>query len=556
MARDNSDTVVPLSRFRAALARPRGARRADALLSADDPQAAVRGLSVPELHELISDLGLDDSHELLALASGEQLRGCFDIELWDRDKLDAGAALPWLAAVQAAGFEKLGEVWASMDIELTSLLLARHTRIYDVSFEEAPPDDTPHSVYKTPDTFFLVEITAEAEDDVRQLLAILEDLYRADPEVARHTLMSARSEPPSELEELGYRWRAGRMADLGYVDYYEALEVYRPLPAERVRIGEQTAEPLDPALSGDEARAPRALPARLLDVTVGREFLAQVLDRITDATEAARLEAAVLLLVNKVLSAARVRPGDPEAREAGTYHATATLALGLEIVSGGDVDRAVSALATVSLTRLHRVGHTATLPLGRLARALAPRARSAGDGDGALLGGLLGARPWYPRHLDAKGETGIRPFESKLDLRRAAEALTKLALRIAIADSLGVDLVDPQVAEEPALDDYLRTALARAAVGGELSPAPLSGDELRALAALAADGALAADARAQASAALSDHLAATGITAGAEFLHELTAAWLEEIATSVGVPDLEPAMIDSLLLAPWSDPER
>ncbi len=40
--------------------------------------------------------------------------------------------------------------------------------------------------------------------------------------------MSARSEPAAELEETSYRWRAGRMADLGYIDYYEALAVFRP----------------------------------------------------------------------------------------------------------------------------------------------------------------------------------------------------------------------------------------------------------------------------------------------------------------------------------------
>ena len=554
MAREQRDTVVPLSRFRAALARPRGAKRLDALLSAVEPAAAVRALSVSELHELITEVGLADSHELIALASGEQVRGCLDIEVWERDQLDEERALPWLRAVAAAGYEKVGDVWDALDSELCALVIARLARVYDTTFEEEPPEDTPHSVYKTPDTFFYVEVVSEDDDDARLVIELLEDLYRADAQLARHTLMAARSEPPTELEEMSYRWRSGRMADLGYVDYYEALEIYRPLPAERVAIGENTAEPLDPALDGDEARAATALPARLLEVAVGRAFLAQTLDRITDAAEARRIEGALFVLVNKVLSAARVRPGEPEAVEAGTYHATSTLALGLELVAGGDPDRATEALATVSLTRLHRVGHTATLPLGRLARALAPRAAAAGDADAALIGALLGARPWYPRHLDDTGETGIRPFESRDDLRRAAEALTRLALRIAAADALGADLLaEPAEGERPEVDDHLRTALARAALGDALSPAPLALAELAALAELSAGG----DwdrACERASQAFDAHLDRAAITGGREFVPQLLRGWFDEIAEAVAPlaegADVEPGMVAGLLVAP------
>jgi hypothetical protein len=555
MARDKPDTVVPLSRFRAALARPRGGRRLDALLSERDPEAAVAALSVTELHELVTDVGLADCHDLLALASGEQVRGCLDLELWERDRLDASRALPWLAAVLAAGYEKAGQIWEALDKEVAALLLARHARIYDTTFEEEPPEDTPHSVYKTPDTFFYVEITAEDDDDVRLVIQLLEDLYRADPQLARHTLMAARSEPQPELEEMSYRWRSGRMADLGYVDYYEALEVYRPVAADGVRIGEGSAEPLDPALDGDEARAPKRLPARLLDVAVGRAFLAQVLDRITDAAEAQRLEAALLLLVNKVLAAAQVRPGDPEAREVGTHHATSTLALGLEIVAGGDPDRAVEAISTISLTRLHRVGHSATLRLGRLARGLAPRAAAAGDADAALLGALLGARPFYARHLDGAGETGVRPFESQADLRRAAEALTRLALRIAAVDSLGVDLLGVRDgAEHVELDDYLRTALARAALGQTLSPAPLLPGELRALAERSRGETLPDEVRERAAGALEEHLDRAAIEGGRIYLPGLIEGWLGDLASALaplaGHDEIDPGLVAGLLVAP------
>jgi hypothetical protein len=64
-----TDTVIPLSRFRVELGRPSAARRIDALLEAKDPAAAVAALAVPDFFFLVKDLGVADAHELLALAT-------------------------------------------------------------------------------------------------------------------------------------------------------------------------------------------------------------------------------------------------------------------------------------------------------------------------------------------------------------------------------------------------------------------------------------------------------------------------------------------------------
>ena len=53
--------------------------------------------------------------------------------------------------------------------------------------------------------------------------------------------MGARAESDAELEEMAYRWRQARMADLGFADYYEALEVYRELDPASVQLGDAAA---------------------------------------------------------------------------------------------------------------------------------------------------------------------------------------------------------------------------------------------------------------------------------------------------------------------------
>lgn len=527
---DGRDDIIPLSRFRASLARPRGLRRMEALLEAADPAAAVAALSLPELYFLVKEVGLGEAGDLVALATPEQLRGCLDMDIWDRDRLQFDAAVPWLQALVEAGFEKLAEVWERLDPELSALILARTTRIYDHTLDEAADEDEERPMITTVDTFFTVVITAEREDEIRLVYRIIDDLYRGDMTLARHTLMSARSELTSELEEMSYRWRAGRMSDLGYVDFYEALEVFRPIDPETIRIGEDTA---DPAQATDEGGG-AGLPAPVIEPMSGT-FLGRALEQVSDAAEAERLEAALVYLVNRVLSASRVQPGDEEAVRLASQHAAATVSLGLEQLCAGRLERAAAALATVSLTRAHRLGHTLTLRLGRMARLLAPRAITAGDPSGSVLDALLRARPLYTEALDSPDASGVRPFRSLHDLRRAAEHLTELAARIALADALGVDLLAMAMVPEPRpeLDDHARTALARLLAGGDLDAAPLSAAELTAAARRLGAG-LGADAQAEAVRALEDLAVSHHVAVPPALLARLAGRWLDRLEQELG----------------------
>ena len=531
----DGDSAIPLSRMRARLARPRGTRQIDAMLQADNPAAAVAELSALEIYQLVKEVGFADAHDLIALASPEQVRGCLDLDAWDRDQVQIAAMEPWLSAVLDAGFEKLGQVWQTLDPELAALLLARQTYIYDLSLGEEVPDDEERPLYFTPDSFFAIAATTDDDEAASLINRLLEDLYRADMVQARHTIMAARSEPLAELEEMSYRWRSGRLADLGYADYYEALEVFRPLDTTSVSVGEGTEDHLGHAAPGDEAGTPRALPMPLAEQVVGKIFLARALGQLGDASEEERIEAAFLVLTNKVLSALRISPGDDDGLRWGADYALGATALGLEIVSHGDLDRAADALRTVSLTRLHRVGYTATLKLARFARAIRARAGAAGTDTAALVEALTSQRPSFPCELDDPPGSGPRAFESQRDVRRAAEALTRLALRIAVAEAMGANVQAAAAQPGVGLDDYIRTALVRAMIGGEPTPTPLSDAELTAVRARAFAGAsLTEAAREAASTAVLAVLDRERVSAGRDFVPELVGAWLEELEELFG----------------------
>jgi hypothetical protein len=519
-------SLGPLDRMRTQLAGPRGYRRIDALLSSDDAAAAVAQLAPAEVFELVHEVGFEDAADLIHLATPEQIQGCLDLDGWTKDQLELAPLAPWLSSLLDAGFEKFGQIWSHLDAELRALILQRQVKIYDVTMGEGPDEDNDADIIATPDRFFLLELTGD-DDSQRLVMRLVEDLYRADLQLAVHTIMAARSEPPAELEESSYRWRSGRLADLGYVDFYDALDLFRPLEPTQVHIGEGTqSQRVD-----DEAR----LPVVVVEQVIGRSFLARALAAIDDPAEAERIETGLLLLVNKVLAAGRARPGQAEVTRRGALYATSTLALGLETVARGDIDRASQALSSIGMERLFRVGYTVTQKLARLAQALAPRSITAGSPARELVAALCSPRPLFSRAADDPPAPGVRPFESAADLRRAGALLTELTVRIALVEGLGVDVVATGQAPEPrpSLDDHIRTALARAVVGGEFTGEALSQPELTALRDRGmVGGQLTPVAREAGHAAIRNRLGAAQLSASGSIVTRLVDHWLDDLAAS------------------------
>jgi hypothetical protein len=147
----------------------------------------------------------------------------------------------------------------------------------------------------------------------------------------------------------------------------------------------------------------------------------------------------------------------------------------------------------------------------------------------------------------------MRPFESSADIRRAGELLTGLTVRIALVESLGVDVVAAGQAPEPrpSLDDHIRTALARAVVGGPLSGDALSQSDLTALREQMDGGTLTALARARGAEAIKSRLGAAQLQASGPVLARLVTAWLDDLEGILGgitEKEIDARFVDGVLV--------
>jgi hypothetical protein len=462
--------VVSLSQFRARHAQDLRQRRLDALLDSASPELAIRSLRGDELYDLLRAGDLNEHAELLAHARAEQVQVVLDLALWEGDRLSPRRLEDWIYLVAAMPSDTVARWIAGLDIELVALMIRKGARVYDLEIE--PPPDEPEGVaWPTPDGMFVLDVrgyrsqaaaqaagdepppesAASPDHSADALIQLMDRLYRADLTLARRILVGVKAELDSDLEEMAFRWRQGRLQDLGFEDPLAAREIFRELDPASVHIGELrpgTRVRATGATDGD-ALAGGLPPALAAELDSASPF-AQAFGRVTDAAERAELNAALAALANRYLAAERVDPADDAAVAAHLGRLRAALDLGVEYLArqGGafDEDRAVDAVRTVAPGRLFRVGVSLTGKLRALARALLRRGPFATVADLSLteepeatvLASVNRFVPLYPRLLDDPPANGERPISSLADVARLTAAIERAAAAQAMLVGLGV----------------------------------------------------------------------------------------------------------------------
>lgn len=468
-----------LAAWKAQLATKRsGAALLDALLSPHDAAALVPQLPPEDLHLYLRTIGLADSTELLALASGEQVRAIIDHEAWVGDRPDIDRLDPWMGALMQAGPTVLYKRMLDLDDELLNWLVRRSV---DVIVVEDPdgfdPPDVEHVM--TPDNRLCICFPESAPRDMPVKL-FLDMLIREDTAFCINLLVFAGAAVDSVLEEQAYRWRSGRMADRGYVDYYEALAIYTAPP--------RTAQPGPDAEPGDAPAQRFVTPVIDPEARLAGAFAA------LPAADAERARAGLGYVANMAMSADRVEPWDLEAQQGVLARIRAGLVLGLDALTGAVADAAADAavLATTSMGLVFRTGYARTL------EAAAPARRAAAEGVLAGPDGRLEAvdlprlKPWVEalcgRH---PGRPDGAPIASRDDLAQVAAAAAVIAELARCAEGRP---------DEVGLGAWLFTAFAHDALG-EPAGGPLAVGKVPAVAhALFDAGQLRPEARAAAEA--------------------------------------------------------
>ncbi len=463
--------------------------RLEALIGHPKCEAVVPTLPAEDLYFTVKDVGLSDAVELVRLASPEQFRAFVDLDAWRRDQFQAGAALTWL---RAAGTDESEERFRKkihkLDVEVLELVLRTTTHVYDL--EEDPDPEPQGTFFRSTEGRFLVEFKVEGADYVG-VKRLLDELYAEDPFKTARLLEAVRWETPSELEETAWRWRNGRMQDLGFPELQEALSFFA------------WVDP-DAALPSLD-KAPAVPDSFLLARVAPRQ--GSFFDRaaaLVSEEERTILERQLVTVLNAAMVVEGVDPGDLEQAERVLVAARDTLSLGLEHAAKGEAAAAAVLLVAAPLKRVFQVGVSLALRLKYRADRLmrSGKASLSGSKDEPLLDrpldaviqGLRRKRPQLATALEdpSAPPERLRTFKDRGDLEKAAQALGEAE---AIADRLAALGFEPGAAAEAAasvrpadslsmlrFSDFVITALARELAGEGFGFRPLPEGKLAAFA--------------------------------------------------------------------------
>lgn len=191
-----------------------------------EDEKSLSGIPVLPLYVVMKSLPDVQLSELLPRLDPSQRAALCDLDIWKRDELNPQTFGTWLAAyAHCSDDETVSEFVKS---ETFATLLKARFNIYTFDVEE--PEYPDHDRYfLTEDNLLLFEYD-ESFGEVNELKILLRRLYgELGVEHAYTQLFKMVSDSPTVLLEEEYRFKKGRLADIGMVDYFDARELLTSL---------------------------------------------------------------------------------------------------------------------------------------------------------------------------------------------------------------------------------------------------------------------------------------------------------------------------------------
>ncbi|NJL59115.1 MAG: response regulator [Desulfobacteraceae bacterium] len=208
-------------------------KKADAILDYPHPAALVHSFPEGDFHFLIHEIGIGDSLELLGLASERQWEYLTDIDIWKKDMLEINSLTRWLYLFISANPKQTMRWCLDKKTELIEPYLF-HNIDLTIREHDQDPSDFGDGFFTFDDIFYVrfkdnisdVEVREQRDEFLHEFLKRLIDYNH---EEFQYILMESFGVIPSESEEEAWRLRNIRLAEKGFVPFYEAVGIYQPV---------------------------------------------------------------------------------------------------------------------------------------------------------------------------------------------------------------------------------------------------------------------------------------------------------------------------------------
>lgn len=425
------------------------------ILDAPSPATLIQSFPDQDLYYLMHKIGPDDFIPILAMATSDQWEYILDVEVWNADRLDLDDMTQTFDLLFQADPNRLLRWLVKEKPDYFEFYLFKHMEIFVREHDELPPEN--FDDYMTLDDKFYYRFPQKPPDldenldepkDHPEAWELIEKMLKAiaemDLSVFHGVLLETAATLTAETEEEQFRLKNLRLAEKGFLPTHEAIGIYQPIKRDSLRRRPETPgstpKPFDPEIP---------LPPQFFSGFMeGDDLFLSALKQV-DPEFRLLLDSELAALINKVISADKIKlraRGDLERAISKTCD---YLSLGLEVLLEGDLSPqlARNIIQEYFLEDIFRTGSRAGIQLRTKAvrwfeksfmkKNQLPLA-FLGEEYLGVAGGLLLDRPLYFDNYAAG--TLYRNFKSLSDIAHTGRLLEQILALDTVLGKLCVDI--------------------------------------------------------------------------------------------------------------------
>lgn len=428
-----------------------GQNALDKILESPSPATLIQSFPDQDLYYLMHKIGVHDFTPVLAMATSEQWEYILDVEVWDDDRLDTHMMTQAFSQLFKADPQRFLR-WTIMEKpDFFEYYLFQNMTVVVREHDDPPPSD--FEDYTTFDDKFYFRFpdkrAGSGEDQNDELLPaespedhaphedapelienILKTLAQMDLSVFHGLLLETSALLPTETEEEQFRLKNIRLAEKGFLPTHDAVGIYQPVSRSELKKRPQESEKdnnFDPELP-----MPPVFFTQFLET---ESLFGQTLAHMRSTGDTTNLDSELAALLNKIISADRIKIRTRESIEKTMEKAMAFLSLGLEVLLDGDtqVENAVELVNAYYIEDIFRTGSRAGITLKTQAKTWYEASflkknnlplSFLGESYLGVIGGLMIQRPMFFANYAEKEL--YRHFKSLSDIRSTERLLSEI----------------------------------------------------------------------------------------------------------------------------------
>lgn len=438
----------------------------DMLLDAPAPVSLIQSFPDQDLYYLMHKIGPDDFIPILSMANSEQWEYILDVEVWDGDRLDLEYMTKTFDLLFKADPQRFLRWVIKEKPDFFEFYLFKNMTIFVREHDDVPPED--FDDYITLDDKFYFRFPEKPQKEENDLLEsgddeaedieprntedaweLIETMLKAvaqmDLSVFHGLLLETSAVLTAETEEEQFRLKNLRLAEKGFLPTHEAIGIYQP-----TRLSSLRTRPKDTFSKKKEFDPDIPLPPQFFSEFIEGDDLFVKSLKLFDDDFSLALESELAALINKIISADKIKLRARIDLERAILKACAYIDLGLEVILEGKKqtpELAADIIRKYFLEDIFRTGsragiklmtkavnwfkqsfmHKSNLPLSFL-----------GEDFLGVVGGLFIERPLYYDNY-ATGDL-YRNFKTLSDISNTERTLQKIIALDTVLGKLNVDI--------------------------------------------------------------------------------------------------------------------